>query len=765
MRGAPPSQFGQSSLDFTESSLNLGPPPVKVDPPGPALPGWPQPPLVPLLILTLLCALLWFSVAQWLTRQPRLPLELGGNARHELVLRASALPELQPRLGQTIVAIDGEREQLPSPSSLLTERSARWLPDDALRERFLSQQQQLMRMVEAGPLWLQLLDGSRHELRAVHASLSALPAGFWLRALVASALAVAALAWLLVPVPQARRALALLSACQAVLVAMDAVDAGLGTPMPRLFLGLELDLRNVAELAMVGGIVQASCLHMSARLLARRINILCWLSLGLLALLLNLDALPRAWWWTQAGVQLAGSAALLVQYGSQRLQPHPWTTLFTRFTLPAVLIWPLVTWAVLSTAAWPEEDHALREVAPQIWSVGMTVLFLALPFMARSQRVAREVILWSALALGSLAVVLLWTAIRIRLPLPVLALCVLAALALGVVARWWLIHRVFERRPLRAAQLFDELYRTIRLVDTQPQQAQAAVTALFSSMFAPLKVELLERELRRSLIVRDGTGMIVPLPNLHRGEPHRASSRTALVLHGSQAGRRLFTLEDARLADLIAEQIRRAVLFDKAVEQGRSEERLRLAQDLHDDIGARLLTLMYKASTPEMEEYIRHTLKDLKTLTRGLAASNHSLSFACAEWKSDMTQRLAAVDCELQWFAGWDQDLELSVVQWSALTRILRELVSNAIAHAQASVVRIELNLEQGQLALRVQDNGLGQAPELWTHGLGLGGIRKRVKQLGGSVRWQAQPGAGILCDIHIQKLNPERRGLDVTRP
>ena len=72
----------------------------------------------------------------------------------------------------------------------------------------------------------------------------------------------------------------------------------------------------------------------------------------------------------------------------------------------------------------------------------------------------------------------------------------------------------------------------------------------------------------------------------------------------------------------------------QAVERGRSEERVRIAQDLHDDIGARLLTLMYKASSPEMEDYLRHTLKDLKTLTRGLAAPSHPLSWAVAEWKA-----------------------------------------------------------------------------------------------------------------------------------
>ncbi|MEI4926936.1 histidine kinase, partial [Klebsiella pneumoniae] len=89
----------------------------------------------------------------------------------------------------------------------------------------------------------------------------------------------------------------------------------------------------------------------------------------------------------------------------------------------------------------------------------------------------------------------------------------------------------------------------------------------------------------------------------------------------------------------IVEQLQRALNFDQAVEQGRTEERLRIAQDLHDDIGARLLTLMYQAPNPEIEQYIRHTIQDLKTLTRGLAAQSHSLMEDAAEWKRDLHHR------------------------------------------------------------------------------------------------------------------------------
>jgi signal transduction histidine kinase len=215
----------------------------------------------------------------------------------------------------------------------------------------------------------------------------------------------------------------------------------------------------------------------------------------------------------------------------------------------------------------------------------------------------------------------------------------------------------------------------------------------------------------------------------------------------------MFTAEDAQLADRVVDQLTRAVAFDQAVERGRIEERVRIAQDLHDDIGARLLTLMYQAPTREMEDYLRHTLKDLKTLTRGLAAPSHPLSHAVAEWKADIAQRLTAVDCELRWTFTYDRDIELSVVQWSALTRVLRELVSNAIVHAQPTRVDIDATLDGGVLTLSVVDNGAGREPEAWAHGLGLGGVRKRVRQLGGSVQWSENGLQGIACSMTITGL------------
>ena len=66
----------------------------------------------------------------------------------------------------------------------------------------------------------------------------------------------------------------------------------------------------------------------------------------------------------------------------------------------------------------------------------------------------------------------------------------------------------------------------------------------------------------------------------------------------------------------------------------------------------------------------------------------------------------------------------LGALLWSALTRVLRELASNAIAHARATRVSVELRLAGDRLELRFDDDGIGRNPPSWSHGLGLAGVR-----------------------------------------
>jgi signal transduction histidine kinase len=304
-------------------------------------------------------------------------------------------------------------------------------------------------------------------------------------------------------------------------------------------------------------------------------------------------------------------------------------------------------------------------------------------------------------------------------------------------------------------RMFERLYRVLREVEARPRETAELLTRLLRDLFEPLEVHTIARQAGRSRVLGNGSALVVPVPAIDTAQA--APIDGSILLRFAGRGKRMFSADDARLTDRVVEQLRRAVAYDKAVERGRSEERARIAQDLHDDIGARLLTLMYKAQTPEMEDYVRHTLKDLKTLTRGLAADNQRLSHASAEWKADIAQRLGAAQIELGWSFVFDRDIVLGVVQWSALTRVLRELISNAIQHSCATHMDIVLALEGGQLHLTLADNGIGRNPERWAHGLGLGGVRKRVKLLGGEVHWRENGRAGIVCTVLIPDVSARR--------
>jgi signal transduction histidine kinase len=325
------------------------------------------------------------------------------------------------------------------------------------------------------------------------------------------------------------------------------------------------------------------------------------------------------------------------------------------------------------------------------------------------------------------------------------------ALSAYCVTRPWVLAYSSGSRMLTFERMFEQLYRIAREAQVKPQRSTAILLQLLGDLFDPTEVALVDTSIHKIRVTQDGLTMLIPLPTLLDG--NACAQRSAVVRHAPGSGR-VFTPDDVRLTRRIMEQLQQAAHFDQAVEQGRSEERLRLAQDLHDDIGARLLTLMYQAQSTEMEEYVRHTLQDLKTLTRGLASANHRLSHAAGEWKADLTHRLNAARIELNWTLSFDEDLALSVVHWSALTRILRELVSNAIAHAQAQALDIHFSLKNRQLELTVTDNGSGTNPTAWSHGLGLGGVNKRVRQLGGQVDWQEAQPCGICCRVFIRNLS-----------
>lgn len=690
-----------------------------------------------LVVAALLGCVAMFALLRTLTAWPVLDAGLGLGDRSALVLEGGGAPMVVEGL------IDGSG-RVHRLDALLLHRSPRWLPGEADRADHARQHDAFGAALAAGTVRLTDGHGQVREVAVRPRGAGALGWTFWLVATLALLLYLVTMVVLLAR-PEIRNALyALMALAQTGNLLFLALLSTPAQGWPPGLMHWEAVSRTGFDLVTAAALVHVTNLHPRALPNGPLRAVLAWLVVAAFVGLVAAGAPGGGWWWTQ-GLALAGAAVAVVQLAwMQRAQPHPFAHQLLR--LCTAMIATLVLLTVTVAALDPRAHGQAAFTASTVWVVVLAAMLLMLPFLARTQQLMREFSLLAGVSTVATALDLLFVAVFSLGNFASLTLALFIALAIYAGARQWLLSQFVSRQRLTTERMFERAYRMAREVQLRPGEAIEQWTALLRDLFEPLDARSVERQTRRSRVISDGASLVVPMPPL--GAVTGAPS--AVVLGFADRGRRLFTEDDARLADRVVDLITRAVAFDQAVERARSEERARIAQDLHDDIGARLLTLMYKASTPEMEDYVRHTLKDLKTLTRGLAAPNHPLSHAVAEWKADIAQRLAAADCELAWSFTYDRDFELTVVQWSALTRVLRELVSNALAHAQATRVEIDASVQRGNLLLAVIDNGLGRRPDTWAHGLGLGGVRKRVKLLGGDVAWSEHGERGIVCRVRV---------------
>src|SRR5690606_33720073 len=102
-------------------------------------------------------------------------------------------------------------------------------------------------------------------------------------------------------------------------------------------------------------------------------------------------------------------------------------------------------------------------------------------------------------------------------------------------------------------------------------------------------------------------------------------------------------------------------------------ERDRLRRDVHDDLGARLLTLLHRVPSSE-QSLVREALQDMRGLLRAMEGEPRPLSALAEEWHQEALERARAADVPLSWATRLDHPSRwLSPRQQTNLTRILRE--------------------------------------------------------------------------------------------
>lgn len=169
-------------------------------------------------------------------------------------------------------------------------------------------------------------------------------------------------------------------------------------------------------------------------------------------------------------------------------------------------------------------------------------------------------------------------------------------------------------------------------------------------------------------------------------------------------------------------------------ERGVKEERQRMAQDLHDDVGARLLTGLHDQKS-DLRETIQAALVEIRSIVSGIAGKPLSFSDFHAELRFESIKRGEALGLQINW-PHWNksEDFVVDYQIHKTIRSITREIVSNIIKHAKASILDVELEFSRQSLKFTFIDNGIGLPLQesAGYDGMGLKFMKKRVSEING---------------------------------
>lgn len=205
------------------------------------------------------------------------------------------------------------------------------------------------------------------------------------------------------------------------------------------------------------------------------------------------------------------------------------------------------------------------------------------------------------------------------------------------------------------------------------------------------------------------------------------------------------------------------------------QERRRIARELHDSIGQCLAAIRMNLDVVEKEAAAlspkaAKALRDCLALAQTCASDVRTISYLlhpplldeiglapAVRWFVEGFQERSGICVEVDISANWP---ELGEDLNTALFRILQEALTNIHRHAGSTTARVRLDCSDRQVLLEISDGGKGIPPErlgafesgMKGLGVGIAGMRERVRQLGGQMRIRrGEPGTIITAEFPME--------------
>ena len=196
----------------------------------------------------------------------------------------------------------------------------------------------------------------------------------------------------------------------------------------------------------------------------------------------------------------------------------------------------------------------------------------------------------------------------------------------------------------------------------------------------------------------------------------------------------------------------------QAEELAVSEERNRLAREMHDTLGHRLTVAIVQLEgakrlvkeNPDRAEEMVGTVHE--QMREGLSELRSAVATLREPLQSDISLKSALKALGQNFEAATEIKVEMAFAHKLpdfpneyrvAIYRAAQEALTNVQRHAKAKKVRMTLSIENSEINLTLRDNGIGLPENADKLGFGLRGIQERAAQLGGRVHLEANPEGG----------------------
>ena len=195
------------------------------------------------------------------------------------------------------------------------------------------------------------------------------------------------------------------------------------------------------------------------------------------------------------------------------------------------------------------------------------------------------------------------------------------------------------------------------------------------------------------------------------------------------------------------------------------EERRGLSRELHDEVGQMLTALRMEMGRAERAQAVgspafAQTMAESKTLVDRMMRVVRDLAMGlrpsmlddlglepALAWQAREFSRRYNVPVDL----AVDGDLErLPDPQRTCVYRVVQEALTNCAKHSAATEIQVNVVRGRTTLDVSVRDNGVGMASTTGHRGLGLTGIKERVKDINGAASIETSPGGGTVVHITL---------------